>query len=164
MTSVTTQTNPTLFVYLPEHRAANGKLLLLDHQGEEILQAEIALPSNNAILAIALPSSASLELHQTYAWRFTLNCPSKVVEGTIVEDDFTEANLKRVILDSAVDPNLTALEQAQVYADNNAWNDVLTVMASLRKQEPETWQALLDYINLGDLANTEIVFFQLTGG
>lgn len=153
---VTTTAHPTIFVYLPEHRADDGHLTLLNAQGDEVYHADVTLSEENAILAIALPESLELEPDQVYGWRFAIHCGSKVVEGATVTDDFTEASLTRLLL-KTVDSTLPALDQAQFYAQNSLWNDVLTLMVPLREQEPETWQALLNYLNLGEFADAKVI-------
>ncbi|MBJ7901553.1 MAG: DUF928 domain-containing protein [Cyanobacteria bacterium RI_101] len=158
-TAPTVAPNPTILVYLPEHRAKTGILSVIDGEGREVYQAEVALPEAQAILAIPLPATASLQLNQIYGWRFTLSCPSKVVVGRTLKEDFTEVNLKRV--SSNLPSALPALERAQAYADQGLWLDVLATLAPLREQEPETWRAALDYLQFGEFADSKIVFLSI---
>ncbi|BFM38743.1 DUF928 domain-containing protein [Synechocystis sp. LKSZ1] len=155
--SLTTTSNPHLFVYVPTTTLEEGQVLLVDAQGREVYESTVKLPSQASILNLALPTSVSLDFNQSYTWQFSISCQGKT--------DYVEANLRRVEIAPTLKSQLaqakTPLDQAQFYANQQIWQDTLQALAPLQSTQPQEWQELLTSVGLKSLAPYPIQLIQL---
>lgn len=155
--SLTTASNPHLFVYVPATGLQKGQVILVDGQGREVYESTVMLPSQASILNLALPTAISLEVNQSYTWQFSISC-----QGTT---DYVEASLRRVEMPSSLKGRLaqakTPLDQAQLYANQQLWQDTLQALAPLQATQPREWQELLTSVGLETLTAYPVQLIQL---
>ncbi|MEM9542814.1 MAG: DUF928 domain-containing protein [Cyanobacteria bacterium P01_E01_bin.42] len=71
---LTTDSFPSLFVYLPKTRAKMGEFVLIDRKmNREVYYKELSLPEESGIIRFPIP--IGLEEGTTYEWNFSLICP-----------------------------------------------------------------------------------------
>lgn len=76
------ETNPTLYVHLPEERPANAEFIVLDGSGTILERSPLTLPPEDApgrqVLALPLFASSAqgrrLEPQKSYRWAFVMVC------------------------------------------------------------------------------------------
>lgn len=160
----TTDAHPSFYIFVPNIEVRTAYLDLLDEDGEVLMDLEISLPSEAGIVPIEVPESAPpLELGKTYFWTFVLPCyvgeerlPALEAQGWI----------QRVTPETEVVEQVNQAEprdRPSLYANANLWYDTLTTLADLRYENPadpqlqESWQSLLDSVNLGAIANEPLL-------
>jgi hypothetical protein len=141
--------NPTFFVYVPTNNAEIGEFILRDNQGKEIASQEISVDKKSGIFKIRLPKSVSLEVGGKYQWEFSLDCESLPKDRNVsISGEIQRVELSaeaKEELAKAIEP----LQQARVYANNNIWQETLSIMAGERCNSPEEWVELLNSVGLG---------------
>ena len=144
--------NPTFFVYVPENNAKTAEFVLQDDKGKEIALEEVPIGNKSGIFKISLPTSVILEMGKNYQWQFSLECESFPKDGNVkLSGEIERVELSaaaRGQLEKAIEP----LQQAQVYAANNIWQETLTVLANQRCSNPKEWEELLNSVGLADFA------------
>jgi hypothetical protein len=142
--------NPTFFVYVPENNAKTAEFMLQDDKGREIASEEIPIGNKSGIFKIGLPTSIILEMGKNYQWKFSLKCESFPENDKVnLSGEIERVELSAVAreqLEKAIEP----LQQAQVYAANNIWQETLTIVADQRCSNPKEWEELLNSVGLAD--------------
>ncbi|MBD2301313.1 DUF928 domain-containing protein [Nostoc sp. FACHB-190] len=165
--SLTTSPHPTFWFYVPYSQKDNlPSMFVLQEdqpQSKELYNQPIALPKNPGIISVTLPANApKLAVNQRYRWFLTFACETKEPSPPI----FVEGVVKRVNLSQATIKELqtaTLLEQFAIYAQNGIWHEAITILATLRQENPQDsalntqWQDLLASIRLNDVATEPIL-------
>jgi hypothetical protein len=157
-TNLSTSARPTFWFYIPfpltsEHSA---EFSLLDAAGNYLYNMTLNDSQGNAgVIQVALSEQTpALEVNKTYTWMFQINCG---LDNPIS----TWGEIKRVKLDQAVAAQLqqvSAREQAALYAEHGIWYEAVTTLAKLRLANPTDpaittdWRSLLESASLGDIA------------
>lgn len=151
----TTTPSPSFFFYIPLKpdlsRAIDTEFELTQNQQKLFIsQGKI---NQAGILQVQLPASTSLALHQPYKWAFTIICDpldqgaNKWVEGEI------ERTPLPAELATQLETTTTPLQQAELYAAAKLWHETLEIAASLRQENQQPWQQLLQSVGLAPLAD-----------
>ncbi|WP_017307216.1 DUF928 domain-containing protein [Spirulina subsalsa] len=151
-TGTTTQSNPSLFVYVPSSSAQEVELTVVRAgDGETIFHEFVTLPEGEGVISVSLPGI--LEPNQEYLWEFALICDWQNRES----DSYIQGTLTRLprnwVLDRQIARTRDSLTQAQIYAQNGAWLDALKILAERRQDYPELWSQLLESVGLTEVAN-----------
>ena len=156
---------PTFWFYVPykSELVATGEFALQDEANNDIYRTALTLPGTPGIVSFSLPSTAPLELNQTYQWYFKLYCDrQKLAESVFVRGWVRRVALK-VELNGQLQPAITPQERIALYAKNGIWQSALTDLAKLRLAEPQNttfnreWAEMLKAVGLEDLAREPIV-------
>lgn len=163
----TTAAHPTLWFYVP-YAAATGyqaTFVLQDDAENEIYRSTIALPTQPGVIRVQIPPTASpLKVGRSYRWLFAVRCDRD--ESSTAVPDYVEGVIQRVELSSGLTQKLAIAppeERFRLYADAGIWFDTISTLAELRQQEPQNqalvdeWQALLESINLPEIAKQPLV-------
>lgn len=151
----TVAANPTLFVYVPETKAKEAELAVVDKEGNEIFQ-KVALTGQSGIVKVTLPENASLKAGKEYEWIFSLVCNPAERSGDI----FIQGVFERTELSPDVTQkleNAEPLAKAQLYAEAKVWNETLNILAELRSSQPDEWEGLLKSVGLEAIATAPFV-------
>lgn len=154
----TVSPQPTFFVYIPPTKAKFLEFILKDSQGNSLDSQEITLTENDRILGIHVGQNVNLEANKTYQWEISLMCNPMVLNTS----NYTKGTIERVILDDKIKQELLAnqdiLEQAQIYANNNIWQETIALVASLQSEESQEWKELLTSVGLENLSEKSLIF------
>ena len=170
---LTTAKHPMFWLYVPYSFSSPRRIefALKDEKGKPIYQTSF-LESKIApgIVGFELPSTApSLDVNKVYGWQFSMSCkPEKpdVVEDFAVEGATVEGWVHRIKPNSSLAEQLnraTPEERVALYTKAGIWYDAVTVLAQLRRQNPnnaklrEEWVKLLKDVDLDAIADEPIV-------
>lgn len=162
--SRTTQERPTFWYYVPFEAASikSVKFSLRDEEDKVIYEAVIALNSTPGIISISLPKNLKpLEVdkwYKSYLFISTYCSNSRKLEkleayGAIKREAMT-SELKELL-----DKEQSPLKRASIYAQNNIWNDALTILGEMHHEQStiNQWKQLLESEGLGDFVTEPIV-------
>ncbi|MBP0019752.1 MAG: DUF928 domain-containing protein [Cyanobacteria bacterium SBLK] len=154
---LTTDSFPSLFVYLPKTHAKMGEFLLLERNTTRELyySNKIALPEESGILHFSIP--IGLEEGKTYEWYFSLICPESDDPELLRRYGITESSLypavageiKRISLSEelAVQMENASLEtKIGLYGKAGLWYDFFALLTEGIPRSPqlqEAWQTSL---------------------
>ncbi|MEM9264608.1 MAG: DUF928 domain-containing protein [Cyanobacteria bacterium P01_F01_bin.13] len=154
----------SLWFYIPDTEAAGAELTIVNELGDDVYQQAIELPDTPGTIQIPLPRyqadgvTPTFESGSLYYWDFALICdPSDrdddvLLGGGIQRLDASPDFLTQ--LDAVADDPLA---QAELYAAAGAWQETITLAASLRSQNPNAWTELLSSVDLTAVAEQPIV-------
>lgn len=146
----TVAANPTLFWYVPTTTARSAEFVVADYNGE-VYKTTVALSSQPGIVKLSIPKAVSLKTGQEYTWKFALIRPP----GAQSQNNVVKGKIQRVELSPELKSQLeraAPLERAKLYADARIWQETLSIVADVRRSNPEEWEELLDSVGLGDIA------------
>ena len=154
----------SLWFYIPETGAADAELTIFNELGDTTFQTTIELPSTPGTIQVKLPQyqadgvTPTFESGNLYYWDFALICDPNdrsddvLLGGRIQRIDASSDFLTQ--LDAVADDPLA---QAELYATAGAWQETITLAASLRSQNPDAWTELLSSVDLDSVADQPIV-------
>lgn len=155
--------NPTLFWYIPQTVAKSAQFVLFDQDFQEIYRTQIAVKGTPGIIKLSLPANVSLKTGEAYSWRFALICNpvnfggERFVAGVIERTELNEKESTQ--LAQATEP----LQQAEIYAKAQIWQETLSILAQLRSEHPheekvnQAWQELLKSVELDAIATEPLI-------
>lgn len=161
--SLTTQERPSFWFYVPHlaGRKISLKFSLNDQDGNSI-DRQIFTDSKNqsGIIQVTLSDNVDpLMLDHPYNWFFTVFCNSQrpvTVQGWIT----------RTHLDSGLENTInqsSKLDRIKLYATNGIWQDALTHLGELYRDEPqnfeleENWHSLLKSVDLDNILTKQLL-------
>lgn len=166
--SLTLDSNPTLFFYVPPGLGSNVELTLYqfdvegDRDTEAVYTAEIPIPDKGGLLSHQLPAGEyQLEEGQMYHWYVVIPCESTGLAEYDFSDGFIErTNAANLPVDlnarlATIDPR-DRLALGDAYADAGVWHEALYYLAQARNADPNNpeiqarWESLLNAANLGE--------------
>lgn len=154
----------SLWFYIPDNEAAGAELTIVNELGDTTYQQTVELPSTSGTIQLKLPQyqadgvTPTFESGSLYYWDFALICDPNdrgddvLLGGGIQRIDASTEFLAQ--LDAVADD---LLAQAELYATAGAWQETITLAASLRTQNPDAWSELLSSVDLDALADKPIV-------
>jgi hypothetical protein len=164
--SMTASDRPTFWFYLPTSTASNStvEFVLQDSEDQYIYQTVLNPPDDQSgVVSVSIPSNASaLEIDKTYYWTFSVQCdaahPSSAVfvRGSIYRTAIS-ADLQRQIATAS------PLEKVSLYAANGIWQEALTLLANLRRTDPQNsvlttaWTNLLEQAELDAIVPSPLI-------
>ncbi|MGK7926428.1 MAG: DUF928 domain-containing protein [Spirulina sp.] len=144
---LTSDSSPSLFVYLPETHAKTGDILLLEHREDGTLAEryyqEIVLPDESGILRLSLP--VTLEEGKTYEWHFALICDAQDRNG----DAIAIGTIERIASTSqppSRPESASPLARLEYYGREGLWYDFFALLSEEQKRSPqlrEVWSMAL---------------------
>lgn len=160
----TTEAYPTIWVYVPYTRNLTTpvEFVLQDANGNTHYKAQVALPNQAGVMGIKVPNSVTpLAVGQRYRWFFSVFCDAaKQLPPVSINGE-----IQRIALNPQLTKqlnNTTLQQQIELYADNGIWYDTLTILAMLRRSNPQdatiaqAWRSLLQSIGQNDMAEATL--------
>lgn len=150
---------PNLFLYIPKSQIDGGQVVINDETSNTLVyDKEFNLsnkPGNSSGIVKLVLKGANLEPNKTYSWSFMPFCYG---DGGMAETIGIEVkgNFQRTSLSTDDSERLqqanTPLQRAEIYAGAKVWNETLTLALETSKTAPQEWRALLESVQLNDLA------------
>lgn len=149
---------PAFFVYIPEayaETAVGAEFILESMEGDRLYQVAYETAGVAGMVKIALPADANvapLEVGQDYHWSFSLICNPNDRSSDLVVDSW----IQRIEPDSALAAQIEATSAdalPNLFAEAGIWYDSIGSLADL-DADTSRWQALLDSVNLSDVARS----------
>ncbi|MDJ0730103.1 MAG: DUF928 domain-containing protein [Crocosphaera sp.] len=163
---LTLQSQPSIFVYIPQTTAKKAFFSLQDHKNGQHYQTFLPLEKKGGIVKVDLPADApSLVVGNDYQWSFVMLCGDKLlpddpaVTGTIRRVNPGE-NVTSQLKDWQQNPSL---EKADLLGKAGLWYDMLTVLMALKREQPNNvqlnsiWSNVLQASNLDSIATKPII-------
>lgn len=165
---LTLEASPTLWFYVPYQPKdiKGGELEIWDEthsdprKYQQIYQGKFTVTNTPGAIALTLPSTVKLEPGKNYHWYLTLNMNCDRVAQAVNVNGW----IQRVKFNNHLSlQQLGDRDRLIFYAENGIWFDAITLLAQMRRRQPETqiwltdWQTLLGDIGLEEFANKPIV-------
>ena len=157
---------PTFWFYIPDALTPESPIefVLQDEEDNYVYKTTFTVSGMPpGIFSVPLSSmKAPLEIGKKYYWTFSIDCAPQEPSNSI----FVKGTVQRVAMNPTLMNQLKAATQREriaLYAANGIWHETLTTLAELRRTEPgdamlaATWENLLQYVNLQDIAKEPIV-------
>ncbi|MGF1974687.1 MAG: DUF928 domain-containing protein [Nostoc sp. CmiSLP01] len=157
---------PTFWFYVPQlpTNLGTGEFVFQDEKGKDIYRTPLTLPEKPGTIGISLPQSPQYALKQNnkYQWYFKVFCGNR---QTTSEYFYVKAWVQRVALTSDLENQLktTKAKQYVAYAVNYIWQDALTNLAQMRRNNPgdrvlfNDWNNLLTAVGLSEFASAPVL-------
>ena len=153
----TTAAHPTFWFYAAYTTNAYGQLTVYNQEFDEVarIQQQLNIDKPGLVSFSLRENKISLEPDRIYHWEFTIYCNE--IQGS--PNDRVAGSVQRVSRSPNFQDRLetaTPLEQVKLYAENSIWYDALTILAELRRENPQdetltvAWEQLLNSIDRDD--------------
>lgn len=142
--------NLSIYIYVPQLTDKQALFNVIDKQTEEVVYiTTVSLESSPGILKLNLPETVELQPNITYEWRFFVHCDP----NDPMADQFVRGWIERTALTVEKEAEVqqfdrSPLQQAQLYARAEVWNETLDLVARSRYSNPEAWIELLESVGL----------------
>ncbi|MDJ0659301.1 MAG: DUF928 domain-containing protein [Crocosphaera sp.] len=163
---LTVQSQPSIFVYIPQTTAKKAFFSLKDDKNGQHYQTFLPIDKKGGIVKVNLPANApSLVVGNDYQWSFVMLCGDKLlpddpaVTGTIRRVN-PGANVTGQWQDWQQNPSL---ETANLLGKAGLWYDMLTVLMALKLEQPNNvqlssiWSSVLKASNLDSIATQPVI-------
>jgi hypothetical protein len=147
----TTTEHPTLWFYVPYTSGTIPASFSIQEEDSATLlyETSVTLPNRAGIIGIRLPTNQpGLQVGKRYRWFFGVDCKPPQSAPSAQDSIYVEGLIIRASLDPAIAGrvrSITGIETVILYAENGIWFDALTVLAELRRQNPQDPQLLADW-------------------
>ncbi|OUL26060.1 hypothetical protein BV378_13620 [Nostoc sp. RF31YmG] len=162
----TTKDHPTFFFYIPKtsQTLAGLEFALRDDENTDPLYKETFQPIEQAgIVSVTLPANQpSLKADKEYTWTFSMICDPNsrdldvYLEGKI--ELMQDENIAEQIQETP-----KPLDRAVLYATAGFWENALSILADLRRENPtnpevqQYWADLLKSVNLEEVTDKPLL-------
>lgn len=161
---LTTAEKPTFFVQISPTSVEEGKFLLLNAKGNEIIyEKTFPLTKTGGVTSFTLPDDAdALEVGKEYTWELIVNCDPEDQKG----NPRVQGSIKRIQPSQQLASNLARAsmrDRAAVYAEAGYWYNSLKTLADLRSTNPNDstlmndWYDLLESAGLSQVAKEPLL-------
>jgi hypothetical protein len=134
--SLTSEAQPSFWVYVPHTTARSLEFSLLDDQQNGIYQTSVQLEPRAGLVKLTLPADqVSLTEGKIYSWTAALICNPKCR----TDDWLVQGWVRRQALPPDFDRRLqtaTAQQRLQLYAEAGFWYDTLNTLVELWQSQP----------------------------
>lgn len=164
---LTVAAHPTFLVYIPITSAQQAHFTLKDENNRGVYQTLLPISNSGGVVGITLPEDKPpLELGKTYSWSVALICQPTQTDTPMVRGQVRRVELKATPRLNATDSTMSQkalLEQAALYGKSGIWYDSISLLAQLRKTQPNdqtlatNWVKLLDSVGLNTIANQPLI-------
>ncbi|HAC63113.1 MAG TPA: hypothetical protein DCF68_06120 [Cyanothece sp. UBA12306] len=163
---LTSQPQAKIFVYIPQTAAKKAFVSLKDDKNQHHYQTFLPLEKKGGIVQISLPDDApDLSVGTEYKWSFAIVCGDRLLP----DDPTVTGTIRRINLDQKLTNQVKnlgenpSLEQADLLGKSGLWYDMLTVLVSLKTEQPNNlqldniWSNILKLSNLEKIATQPII-------
>lgn len=161
----TSSDHPTFWFYLPYSLTPNRPAELVveepDPQDSRYTQQRSIVRLTQAqpgVISIRLPKTeAPLAYDRFYSWKFVVHC--NPLDSS--ENQFVDVSMVRLTMPPSLAAQLekrSDLDKAKLYLNAGFWDESITILGNLRRQDPKNptieaaWKNLLKTINLEDIS------------
>ena len=156
----TLSATPTFFLYVPAGVDKNIRFYLIDEaEGETIYETFFTPPSSGGIVAVPLPKDGGKTLKEgrIYSWYFEIQV--NLIEVNL--NPSVSGLIQRIApspeLSSQIQAATTEADRSKIYAANGLWYDLIATAAMLRSTIPTNWEAMLNSVGLGAIAQAPLI-------
>lgn len=152
----TVSPNPTFFLYVPRTTAHSAEFAVFDEEGYPVYQRTVTLTGTPGVIKLDLPTNTLLNVREMYQWEFAIICDPEDRE----RDELVWGWIERIELSPALRRRIEQarpLEQATLYAKNQIWHETMSILAQLRRSNPQEWEELLKSVELDAIAPAPFV-------
>ncbi|MEO1429966.1 MAG: DUF928 domain-containing protein [Cyanobacteria bacterium J06633_8] len=157
---LTAKERPSIMVYIPATTARKAFFSVQDENFNHHYQATLDLPEEAGIMEIKLPADApALATGKKYQYSLAVICG----EYLEPDDQLISGWIERVESKGNMLNQEVSVELASELAEKGIWYDAVSTLAELRKSQPSnqyvvnSWQQLLNYVGLDEIAQESIV-------
>jgi len=156
---LTTQTRPSILVYVGETHASKAFFSIKDDQQQNHYYTSLDLPPEPGIIRINLPEDApELGIDQNYSWYFALMCNEQLrPDSPLVAGQIKRVALDPSVLSPALDEENPLVNQAVLYSEAGIWYETANILATLRQAEPDNRAIAQAWENLLTTAGLEAI-------
>ena len=160
----TTQSTPTLWVYVPFALDANNPITfsLVNSQNYPVYEVFQTVHHDPGVVKLSLPPTVTLELEQVYRWYFMVHCDdplgvrdANIVDGWIKRVDSPLSNEASTNRNSLLE-SAQSIAQSDAYASHLIWYDALTVLGNSLLKVPNDQQLVQAWTNLLGLPSIQL--------
>jgi hypothetical protein len=162
---LTTAEHPTFFFYIPESPQNKRKLKFVlqeaDDKTTKLLYETTFTPGKKGIVSVSIPGDQPpLKTDKEYTWTLIYPFDPHVFPKTI------NGKIRRVQDETIADQiqqTTKPLDQVLIYTINGFWENSLSILANLRRQNPndpdvqQSWTDLLKSVKLDAVANEQLL-------
>ncbi len=153
----------SLWFYIPQTNTKDAELTIVDSDGNQVYQKALDLPNTPGTIQVTMPTyqgdgiTPMFEAGRIYYWDFALVCdPNERDEDVALGGGIQRLDASTDFL-TQLDANDDPVAQAELYAQAGAWQETITLAATVRTQNPNTWTELLSSVGLDQVAAAPIV-------
>jgi len=166
LVGLTTTEYPTWFFYIPQTSAKEGVFSLYDENNQQIYNTNVKTPQQSGVISVSIPAastSSALAVGKTYRWNFNLICNSQDQAKNKIISGFTQRVAPSQDLVSKLENAKTMRDRLKIYAQAGIWHETLTILAQLRRDNPndpdlaKDWADLLKQVGLAEIAEEPLV-------
>jgi hypothetical protein len=161
---LTTAGKPTFFFQISPTSVEEGKFLLLNAKGNEIIyEKAFPLKKTGGVMSFTLPDDAdALEVGREYIWELVVNCDPEDQRG----NPRVQGSIKRLPASQKLASDLAKVslrERVALYAEAGYWYDSVKTIADLRSTNPNDstlindWNDLLESAGLSQVAKEPLL-------
>ncbi|MBD2179788.1 MULTISPECIES: DUF928 domain-containing protein [Oscillatoriales] len=165
--SLTTAEYPTLYWYIPRSTAKALKFELRDANENTLWTKTFTIPATSGIISFTLPKSElpPLIVGKSYHWYFKMLCldgNSTDQSGNAIVDGWIERTEPSPTLVKDLE-KATPSDRPALYAAAGIWQDSLTTLVELRRENPDDstlarqWEKLLKSAGLDPVVEKPLV-------
>lgn len=171
---ITSLAQPSFYLYVPEGISLPMQFTISEYpdannpksEEKEVYTTKFNLTGKAGIINVSLPEkTAGLEVGKSYYWSFTLVCKPNAREASIIRGGWVQRQALTPSMEQEI--QRTAKNSPEnlpgLFEREGMWYDAVATLAELRSQNPgktnieKQWQALLNSVDLGSLANAEFI-------
>jgi hypothetical protein len=156
---LTVAEHPTIFVYVPGTKAQQALFTLQDDGSKTYYQTTLNLPQKPGVMEVKLPSSVpALKTGKNYKWSLVMICTEELeTDSPWVGGWIHRVEADRSLINQSNRP--ISLDLISKLAETGIWYDSLSMLAELRRSQPNNlslknaWEELLKSADLNVVAN-----------
>lgn len=156
----TLSATPTFFLYVPAGIDKNIKFYLADESdGETLYETFVIPPTSGGIISVALPREGGKILKEGMMYRWSFEIQVNPTESSLNPSvgGFVERITPSQELSSQLRAATTDDDRSKIYAANGLWYDLVATAATLRSTNPTNWEAMLNSVGLGAIAQAPLI-------
>jgi hypothetical protein len=163
---LTVSAHPTFFWYVPASEAEKLEFTLMDETDSQVIYStKIPLPSKGGIVSFTLPkdNAPALKIGKMYHWYLAMVCDRNDRTGDTLVDGWIERTVQSASLEQQLKQAKSLSEESAIYAKAGIWHEALSILANLRRAQPDnekflqSWKELLNSVELQQFAQEPVV-------
>ncbi|MCT7951499.1 DUF928 domain-containing protein [Ancylothrix sp. C2] len=174
---ITSLGQPSFYLYVPEGIALPMEFTISQYpdannpqtEEKEVYKTTFNLTGKSGIISVTLPEkTAALEVGKSYYWSFALVCKPNAREASIIRGGWVQRQALSGSLEQEIQmaAKNTPEKLPGLFEREGMWYDAVAALAQLRSKNPgkdnieKEWQALLNSVELGNLATAEFINYK----
>ncbi|MGF1522064.1 MAG: DUF928 domain-containing protein [Leptolyngbyaceae cyanobacterium] len=164
--SLTTETHPSFWFYMPYaiEEAVALDFIFRDEIGNTLYRTQFTVDQMSpGIVQFSLPATLPpLTIGHTYQWSFATQCDMASANGPLHAKGWIVRTMMDGDLQTQLE-NVSELEKASLYAAHGIWQDALTTLGELYREDPQNtmlmqnWKSLLTSAGLAEISEQPLI-------